>query len=903
MTTNPERELSNLIWEIQTEHLQRLGEIAEDLRSEADGTLAGKTPKVNRSTWFYDEYDMERSAELIVKDAAEKGKEWAEQQIGQAVEAGIPTFTTDVDWADHSDIYQESINDIQNRFKNITENLRTAGMAEEAVLMQQLKTYLGEGYPPDDALKATLSRLHIKGIPGMIDRSGRRWQPELYAQQAFREAHTKMFRNTQIATFVEAGYELVKVADTTDECKTCKPWEGKILSLATDAGENHNPSTKAHASIHDATKAGLFHPGCNHTVSLWIDDETNMITPPPRTEKERQLDREQRELEKQTREYRRKVTINDAAGFRNETYTYAEESSMGRLNRFANENTRQIGVIGHLVNRPQQSILAEVSDDLSDDEKAVAKWLFDQATPAGLEKVMEEQTFAWGRTRVSIQRSELGDESFEEISNWLETTGFRPTVIWGDPPTQVGYEKPWDDITIAKMTKEHEDILATMQKTVDADGYEHYLLPDTGDIWTERMEEYVKHIADQHSYTAHELSILRSKPIHIPDEDLLDITETILYGNGGTTTKWGETTFYMTKEHAVDEVAQQQLADRLLADGWELVHKPNATYKNASFVKEWDDTILQQKTAAAEKAASEATITMQKNGVQVYTQTGGTGVDPNLTAWLQKQHGESNVTITGNKIKIKPVKPQPAANKPKPEKKGLAPDREGMPPLTPQAETFRENVYTQLEAEKKLARKQKRPEDPIYFDYTECPEAAQKPACAIKPSETHEKGIMEYTHSSTKINDDLRDGIPYRNMDPKTQQTIRGLDTAIEDSNGLEVDTILWRGVDSTDHIPELKSGFGFADKGYTSTSFSKDVVEEMNGYREKDGWLLKIYARKGTKGVAVNNYPKASQWIEEEEFILPRDTSYAILEVDLEKRVITCTINQSGSTRYAQTN
>lgn len=51
---------------------------------------------------------------------------------------------------------------------------------------------------------------------------------------------------------------------STRTCDKRSPWGGKVLSLT---GE-----TPGYPTMAEAKAAGLFHPNCRHTYSLWIED-------------------------------------------------------------------------------------------------------------------------------------------------------------------------------------------------------------------------------------------------------------------------------------------------------------------------------------------------------------------------------------------------------------------------------------------------------------------------------------------------------------------------------------------------------------------------------------------------------------------------------------------------------
>jgi hypothetical protein len=105
-------------------------------------------------------------------------------------------------------------------------------------------------------------QLQEQGIAALVDKSGRKWTLDRYADMLFR---TKMVeaRNRGIANrLVENNYDLVQVSSHNSDHYECAVWEGKILS-ATGA-------TKGYPTVADATAAGLFHPNCKHAINVLV---------------------------------------------------------------------------------------------------------------------------------------------------------------------------------------------------------------------------------------------------------------------------------------------------------------------------------------------------------------------------------------------------------------------------------------------------------------------------------------------------------------------------------------------------------------------------------------------------------------------------------------------------------
>lgn len=120
---------------------------------------------------------------------------------------------------------------------------------------------------------------------------------------------------------------------------------------------------------------------------------------------------------------------------------------------------------------------------------------------------------------------------------------------------------------------------------------------------------------------------------------------------------------------------------------------------------------------------------------------------------------------------------------------------------------------------------------------------------------------------------------------------IKDLDNIIN-SNELKSDTILWRGYTSNKEvtlkeIEKLLVGTNLKDPAFKSTSISRDValsfLDIQHSDETKSYYLLKILARKGTKGIYVDNLNGARE-MDEKEFLLKREYSFKVLNDVKEK-------------------
>lgn len=104
------------------------------------------------------------------------------------------------------------------------------------------------------ATQRALDRFADRGITGFVDRSGRRWELESYAEMATRTATGRAQVDATLGRLSANGRDLVIVSNAPEECKVCRPWEGKVLSIS--GADRRYPTVK------EATSAGLLHANC-----------------------------------------------------------------------------------------------------------------------------------------------------------------------------------------------------------------------------------------------------------------------------------------------------------------------------------------------------------------------------------------------------------------------------------------------------------------------------------------------------------------------------------------------------------------------------------------------------------------------------------------------------------------
>lgn len=159
------------------------------------------------------------------------------------------------------------------------------------------------------ALKQALNAFADRGVSGFTDRAGRRWGMAEYSEMAVRTGMMRAAIAGYSADALEHGETLVIVSDHADECPLCRPWERKVLAIAPE-GLRH---PECQGTLDAARAAGLFHPNCLHSITVYVPGLTDRtgskeragITP-AHDEKGYASRQQQRSMERNVRKWKRR---------------------------------------------------------------------------------------------------------------------------------------------------------------------------------------------------------------------------------------------------------------------------------------------------------------------------------------------------------------------------------------------------------------------------------------------------------------------------------------------------------------------------------------------------------------------------------------------------------------------
>lgn len=136
------------------------------------------------------------------------------------------------------------------------------GRVSREVITQKLAEGIIGGKATKEVVKIIKQTLQEQGLAALIDKGGRTWQLDTYAEMLYRTKSVEARNRGLINRMVENDYDLVQVSTHFTDHAACAVWEGQILSA--------RGATPGYQTVADAEAAGLFHPNCKHAINVLI---------------------------------------------------------------------------------------------------------------------------------------------------------------------------------------------------------------------------------------------------------------------------------------------------------------------------------------------------------------------------------------------------------------------------------------------------------------------------------------------------------------------------------------------------------------------------------------------------------------------------------------------------------
>lgn len=226
----------------------------------------------------------------------------------EASAAGITaTFGRDVDREAITLLVDEALRPHREVFLQIRRSVLDAYDAATERAAVQVLTGTGTRR---DAARTALADLADRGITGFRDTAGRRWDLASYAEMATRTSAGHAAVEGHTARLAALDVDLVIVSDSPEECRLCRPFEGRVLSLSGSTRGRLEDGAEVLCSVAEARQRGLYHPNCTHSQSIYLPGITTAPTdtadPVDGALRERQ-----RAYERRVRGWKRRVALDE----------------------------------------------------------------------------------------------------------------------------------------------------------------------------------------------------------------------------------------------------------------------------------------------------------------------------------------------------------------------------------------------------------------------------------------------------------------------------------------------------------------------------------------------------------------------------------------------------------------
>ncbi len=168
-----------------------------------------------------------------------------------------------------------------------------------------------------EASQLAYARFVDQGVTAFVDSAGRTWRMSSYVEMAVRTVTQRAAVQGQTDRLGRLGISTVIVSNEAQECRLCRPFEGKVLRTDSGpVGEVQLPSGTGSglvtvdiaATLEAARARGFQHPNCRHSVRAYIPGATRQPAGPTEDPAGDLARQRQREIERNIRRWKERQT-------------------------------------------------------------------------------------------------------------------------------------------------------------------------------------------------------------------------------------------------------------------------------------------------------------------------------------------------------------------------------------------------------------------------------------------------------------------------------------------------------------------------------------------------------------------------------------------------------------------
>lgn len=172
----------------------------------------------------------------------------------------------------HQEAIRALVDDTAKAFgESMTGVARSAQLLLGRVTRDLITQKIAEGVIGGKALKEVKAmikaQLQEQGLDALIDKGGRAWTLDRYAEMLYRTKAVEARNRGLINRLAENDYDLVQVSSHASSCPLCIPWQGQVLSIT--------GKTPGYTTLTEAESQGLFHPNCRHAINAMTPSLAN----------------------------------------------------------------------------------------------------------------------------------------------------------------------------------------------------------------------------------------------------------------------------------------------------------------------------------------------------------------------------------------------------------------------------------------------------------------------------------------------------------------------------------------------------------------------------------------------------------------------------------------------------
>lgn len=273
---------------------------------------------------------------------------------------------------------EETAQSFNRAISNVVRNFRNNMNVHRYSILDEAVKKIYEGKARQSAVADAIRQMIDENIPAYIDRAGRKWSAEAYANMYCRTNVHNMSIDVVQKRNEDYGNDLIQVDKHAGARPLCAPYQGKIFSTSGRSGTATDAFGKKHrfkplSSTSYGEPAGLFGINCGHNPMPFIPGVSTLANEPLTKEemesnnKTYQESQRQRAIEREVRKAKTEAVALKEAGLE-DSEEFAKTSA--KIKRKQEKMKLFLGETGRTRRTDRERVIAFNRDLLSETNKA-----------------------------------------------------------------------------------------------------------------------------------------------------------------------------------------------------------------------------------------------------------------------------------------------------------------------------------------------------------------------------------------------------------------------------------------------------------------------------------------------------------------------------------------------------